>query len=262
MLEIARFDGRKRLKGALAMTVAIGALTAMYVALYPSVSASADLDQLLEAYPPALREAFDVRTLNTIEGFLATELYAFAWVILLGLYFAYAAAGLVAADVERGRMDVLLAMPVSRSRVVLEKFASLGVPLVVANTLIPLVVFASTYAVGEEIGVVDVLAAHALSIPYLLACAGIGLVASVALDRASLAQRVAAGAVFGLFLFESLVSNTEYEWVGGISPTRYYSPGDVLVDGTYDLAGSVILLAGTAALVLASREWFRRTDIE
>lgn len=261
MFEIARYDGRKRLKGALAMTVGIAALTVMYVGLFPSITAAADLDEIIAAYPPAFREAFDVRTMNTIEGFLATQLYAFAWVILLGLYFAYAAAGLIAADVERGRMDVLLSLPVSRSRILLEKFASLGVPLLVANAAMPVVVFAATLAIGEEVAVERVLMTHVLSVPYLLACAGIGLVASVAVDRASVAQRAAAGAVFALFLVESVVAGTDLEPLGALSPTRYYVPSEILVDGTYDVAGAAILLAGTVALVLASREWFRRRDV-
>jgi len=262
MLEIARYEGRKRLRGAIALTIGIGALTAMYVGLYPSITATANLDEIAAAYPPALREAFDIRTMSTIEGFLATQLYAFAWVILLGLYFAYAAAGLIADDVERGRMDMTLSLPVTRSRVLLEKFASLSVPLVVANAVLPVVVLLAALAVGESVSMERVLVAHALSLPYLAACAGIGLVASVAVDRASVAQRVAAGAVFALFLVESVVAGTDFEAVGALSPTRYYAPADILVDGTYDLAGAAILLAATAVLVIASREWFRRRDVQ
>jgi ABC-2 type transport system permease protein len=261
MLELARYDGRKRLPGALAMTVGIAALTGMYVGLFPAVTSAANLDEIIAAYPPAFREAFDIRTMNTIEGFLATQLYAFAWVILLDLYFAYAAAGLIAADVERGRMDLTLSLPVSRSRVVVEKFASLGVPLVVANAAMPVVVFVATLAIDESVAMERVVMAHVLSLPYLLACAGIGLVASVVADRASVAQRAAAGAVFGLFLVESVVAGTALEPLGALSPTRYYVPSEILVDGSYDFGGAAVLLAGTAVLVLASREWFRRRDV-
>jgi len=262
MLEIARYAGRKRLKGSVAMTVGIAALTTMYVLLFPSITGAADLDEIIQAYPPSLVEAFGIRTLNTIEGFLATELYAFAWVLLLGLYFAYAGAGLIAADVERGRMDISLSLPITRSRLLLEKFASLLVPLVVTNAAMPVVVFLGVLAISEDVDMARILMAHVLSMPYLLSCGAIGLIASVAVDRASLAQRAAAGAVFALFLFESVVAGTDVEVLGALSPTRYYAPSDILVDGTYDFAGAAILLAGTAALVLASREWFRRKDVE
>ncbi|WP_435335029.1 ABC transporter permease [Haloarchaeobius sp. TZWWS8] len=261
MFELARYDGRKRLKGAVAMSVGIALLTLLYVGMFPSISNAANLDELLASYPPAMREAFGIRTLNTIEGFLATQLYAFAWVLLLGIYFAYAAASLVAGDVEDEKMDMTLSMPVSRSQVLLEKFASLGVPLLVANVLLPVVVFAGTMAIGEEVPVAGVLAAHALSIPYLLACAGIGIVASVVFDRADVAQRVAVGVLFGLFLIDAVVVDTALEPLGLLAPMHYYDPAAILVDGSYDLLGAGILLVATAVLVLVSRAYFQRKDI-
>jgi ABC-2 type transport system permease protein len=87
-------------------------------------------------------------------------------------------------------------------------------------------------------------------------------VASVVVDRASVAQRVAGGLVFALFLVESLVSATDYGWLGAVAPARYYDPTAVLVDGAYDLAGAAILLAGTGVLVAAALAWFRVRDIE
>ncbi|WP_435344767.1 ABC transporter permease subunit [Haloarchaeobius sp. HRN-SO-5] len=261
MFEIARYDGRKRVRGALAMSVGISLLTALYVVMFPSITESANLDELIASYPPALREAFGIRTMNTIEGFLATELYAFAWVILLGLYFAYAAASLVAAEVETGHMDMTLSMPVSRRTVLLEKFASLGVPLVVANVVLPVVVFVTTFLVGEDVSMANVVAAHLLSIPYLLTCAGVGVVASVVFDRASVAQRVAVGVLFGLFLVDSVVATTDFSALGLLAPMHYYEPSAILVDGIYDVEAAGILLAASAVLVGGSMEYFRRKDI-
>lgn len=261
MLELARYRGRKRATGSAALAVGLGALTAMYVAMFPSIASATDLDELAETYPPALQEAFGIAALNTIEGFLATQLYAFAWVILLGLYFTYAAASLVSGDVERGRLDMTLSLPVTRTRVLLEGFASLAVPLVVLNAFLPVVVLVSTAAVGESISAVDVLVVHFLSLPYLLACASIGLLASVRFDRASIAQRVGVGVVFALFLVNSVVAGTDYEMLGRLTPMYYYDPTAILVDGSYDVVGAVVLLGYTAIFVVISRQWFLRRDV-
>lgn len=260
-LALARYEGRHRVKGAAALTVGVGALVALYVAMFPSISSSVDLDEYMEAFPPVLQEAFGIRTLSTIEGFLAVELYSFVWVILLGLYFAYAAADLVADDVERGRMDLLLSLPVRRTRVVTEKFLSLLVPLAILNVGTPVVVYVATLLIGDPIGVRALLAVHALSVPYLLVTAAVGLVASVAVDRASIAQRAALAVIFGLYLVETLVSNTDFAWLGALAPMRYFDPGAVLVDGTYDLAGAAILLVTAVALVGVAEFWFARRDI-
>ena len=261
MLEFARYYGRRRLRGTAVMTLGFAVLVALYVWMFPSVSEGIDLDQYVASLPPALQQAFGLQSLGTIEGFLAAELYAFGWVLLLGIYFAYAAASLVADDVDRGRMDMLLSLPVSRSKVVLEKFASVLVPLVVVNVVTPVVVYAAVLGIDESISVADLAMVHALSIPYLLATAGVGLLASVAFDRASVAQRVAAGGVFGLFLLDSVTAGTDVDWVGALSPSRYYDPTAILVHSEYDLAGAGILVAAAVVLVAASRAYFARKDI-
>jgi ABC-2 type transport system permease protein len=263
MLEFAQYEGRHRVRGSLIMSGGIAALTALYVWMFPSVEASGvDLDAYVEAFPSALVEAFGIRSLGTIEGFLAAELYAFVWVLLLGLYLAYSAATTVAGEVEDGRMDMRLSLPVSRRRIVGEKFLSLLVPIVVVNVLTPIVVYLGVVLVGKSIAPADLVTVHALSIPYLLSCAALGLALSVAVDREGRAQRAALGLIFGLFMIESVVGGTGLEPVGGLSPTRYYEPSAILVDGHYDLAGAAILLGATVAIVLASQWWFGRKSLE
>lgn len=261
VLELASYGAKKRVKGALALSIGLSAFSVLYAAFFPSVSEGINLDEYVNAMPQVFVEAFGLRALGTIEGFLATELYQFAWVILLGLYVAYSAASLVAKDVEDERMDVLLALPVSRARVVGEKYLELVPGLVIINAIVLAVTWMATRAIGHPVGVVDLLAVHLLSLPYLFACAGIGLVFSVAVDRASIAQRAAMATVFGLFLLESIVTGTDWAWVGGIAPMRYFDPTAILVDGTYDLGAAAILLAATVGLVAASQWYFTRRDI-
>ena len=229
--------------------------------MFPSMAASIDLDALLAAYPEALMKTFGVQTLATIEGFLASELYTFAWMLLVGLYFAYGAAGMIADDVEHGRLDLLLSLPVSRARLAGEKFLSLLTPLVVVSIVMPTVVYVATVLIDEPIALADLAALHLLSIPYLLTCAGIGFLASVLFDRTSIAQRVALGVLFALFLVESLVTGTDFEWIGAISPTRYIDPNAVLLNSEYDVVGGVILLAAAVVLVGVALAWFQRKDV-
>jgi ABC-2 type transport system permease protein len=261
MFEFSRYYGRRRVKGSAALTAGLAILTGLYIYLFPSISSSIDLDAYIQSMPPALRAAFGIQSLNSIEGFLAAELYAFGWVLLLGLYLAYAAASLVADDVEDGRMDMLLALPVSRSKVLLEKFSSLLVPIAVANVVLPVFVYFGVVAIGETLSVADLAMVHLLSVPYLLTTAAIGLVASVIFDRTSLAQRAAMGTVFGLFLVDSVVTNTEFAVLGALSPTRYYDPAAVLVESQWDVTGALLLLIAALALLLLGRTLFQRKDI-
>lgn len=261
MLEFLRYDGRKRIKGSVYLSAGLAILAAIVIWVYPSFSDSFDEDELLEAYPPQLIQLFDIETMASIEGFLAFELYVFGWVILLGLYLAYSAAGIIADDIDRGRMDTLLAMPVTRRRLLAEKFASLAVPIVLVNVLVPPVVLASVELIGESMSIADLAAIHLLSIPYLFACAGIGLLCSVAFDRTGIAQRIALGGTFALFLLESLLSGTDYEAVGAVAPMRYFDPNGILLESSYDLAGTATLILMTLILVGISAVWFTRKDV-
>lgn len=264
MFEIARYEAERRLRGTTVLVVLLAVLAALYLAVAPDIVAQVNFEEFASAYPDAMQNAFDIGAMSTLAGFLAVELYQFGWVILLGLYFAYSAGALIAGDVETGRMDTLLSAPLSRSNVVAEKFVSLLVPILAVNVVVGIVVYAGALVVEveEPLVLADIVAVHALSIPYVLCCAAIGLCLSVLVSRASTAQRAAFGVVFGLFMLESLVTDTDYEWVGAIAPMRYYDPTAILVESTNDLAGAAILLGATIVLVVASQFWFRRKDIQ
>lgn len=261
MFEFARYDAAKRVKGSVYLSIGMSLLAAFAVWAYPSYSEAMDMEQLREAFPEPMIRAFNIETMASLEGFLAVELYMFGWIILLGLYFAYSAASIIADDIDRGRMDTLLAMPVSRPRLALERFAALGVPILMVNIVTAVVVLGSARLIDESLSAVDVVALHLLSVPYLFACAGIGLLASVLFDRASVAQRVALGVTFGIYLVESLLRGTDYETLGSLAPMRYFDPNEVLLDGAYDLVGAAVLLGMTAVLLIVSQVWFVCRDI-
>ncbi len=261
MLDIFRYGARHRVRGSLAMAVGVALLAGLVIWIYPSMQSAVNLDELLSAYPEPVLKAFGVTTLTTIEGFLAVELYSFAWVILFGLYTAYAAAGMVADAVEHERMDMWLALPVRRWRLLVEQYLTLLVPIVVLNVVTPVAVYGGSLYIDDPVAVRPLVMAHALSVPYLLCTAAIGLVLGVVFSRSSVAERVALGLVFALFLVESLLTDTDYESVGAVSPTRYYDVNAILVQGEYDLVAAGVLVAATVVLLALAAVLFGRKDI-
>lgn len=264
MLELARYEGRHRIRGAIAAAAAFGGFALFYVVLFPTFSEGVgeDIDKILEAYPDSVSKAFGVQTLSTMEGYLASELYTFGWVLIVGLYFGYLGASLVAGDVEHDRMDLFLALPVSRARLLVEKSLSVLVPLAGLTVAIPAVVYAGTVAVDHPIAVSDLIALHLLSVPYFLVCAGVGLVCSVWFDRVGIAQRVAVGVLVGLFFAESLLAETDFEVVGIAGPSRYLDPNDVLRTSEYAVLDAGLLFVAAGVLLAVSVWLFREKDIE
>lgn len=261
MFEVARYEAERRSVGAFVAAVGLSLFTAMFLAIGPSIITEIDMEAYAEALPPAMQAAFGLDAMTSFAGLLAVELYQFGWVILLGIYFAYLGGGSLAGDVESGRADMLLSTPLSRSRMVGEKFLALAWPMLVVNVVVAVVVYVGATAVDEAIPLADVVAVHALSIPYLLVAAALGILCSALLNGAATAQRASAGLVFGLFMVESFVAGSDFEWLGTLSPTRYYDPSAILVDGEYDLLGALVLTEAAALLLLVAVVWFQRRDI-
>jgi ABC-2 type transport system permease protein len=263
MFEITRYETEHRLRGTAVLVILLVVYVALVLAIAPDLIEQ--YSKIVESMPGTLQKMFGGGAgMGTLAGFLSVEFYQFGWLIVLGMFFAYSAGSLIANDVETDHMDTLLSAPIARSKVVIEKYLSLLLPILAVNIVVGIVVYAGTLAltVDESLTLADIVAVHALSIPYLLCCAGIGLGLSVLVSRVSTAQRAALGVIFGLYMLESLVIDTDYEWLGAISPTRYYEPTTILVEGNYNLAGAAILLGAAIVLVVASQRWFRRKDIQ
>jgi ABC-2 type transport system permease protein len=261
MLETFRYEGRRRLRGAAILTAGIGAY-AGFIIWYFTVLEGVDYEDIFNDLPPAMLEAFGIENLSTIEGFLGAQVFNFVWLLGLGLYFAYVAGGIIASDIETERLDLLLSLPITRSRLLFEKFAALLVPVIAVNALGGPIIYLFVVAVGETIPIDHLFLAHLLSVPFLLVCAGIGLVFSVAVDRAAIAERAAVGTVFGLYLVESSVGGADgYDWIQYLSPTQYYKPTPILIEGSFEPIDSAILLVAFVGLLLLSQALFERRDV-
>lgn len=261
MLETAQYETSRRLRGTALLTVALSLYTA-FIVWYFSILEGVDYETIFEDMPPAMVEAFGIDALGTIEGFLGVQIFNFVWLLGLGLYFAYTAGGSIATDIENERLDLLLTLPVSRSRFLTEKFASLLLPLVMLNVVVGIVIYGLVVAIGESVDPLYLVLAHLFSIPYLLVCAAIGLVFSVLVNRAAIAERAAIGVVFALYLLESVVGGgTDLEWLQYLSPTNYYEPTPILVDGTYESLDAAVLLVAFIILLIAAQVLFKRRDL-
>lgn len=265
MLEIVSFEARRRLRGTLLLSGSLLVFAGLVIGLFPSIRESGvDFQAYLESLPPAARRAFagQVVDFTQIEGFLAVELYQWLWLLVLGVYFAYLAASTVAGEAEHGSLDLLLVNPVSRTRVVLGKYLSLAPTTIAVNAIVLVGTYLMVGFVGESIDVGDLLALHGLSVVYLMATAAVGLLASVIFDAESRAQTTAAGAVFAMFLVDTLTLDTDYEWIGAFALTRYFDPTAILVRSEVDPWGIAVLLAAIVVLVAAASAYFERKDVE
>lgn len=237
-------------------------LAAWLIALYPSFRDSEQMLEFIESFPPEMLALFgiDPALYTTGFGYVSAQLYTLIGPLVVIAFAVGAGAGATASEEETGTMDILLSGPISRSRLILEKFGAISflssaiVAALIASLLLGNVLVDLSLSIG------GVIAAN-----FALLCLGL-LFGSVALavgawrGRRGLAAAVASGlAVLTWFLngFAPIVEGLE--GIQKFLPFYWYQAGDPLLDG---MTASQWLLPAVAALFLGLAVLlFRRRDV-
>ncbi|MDR9429566.1 MAG: ABC transporter permease [Natronomonas sp.] len=260
MTAILRNESRRLRRGSLLLSGLFAMLTAFFLAVFPAIRDEAEV--IMDAYPEFVIELMGLEELNTIEGFAGGYIYPFIWVLFGGVYLAYVSAGLIAGDIQSRTLDLTLSNPVSRESVLAQKVAALWVPILALNGAVVVTLALGAVALGERLDIVALAMVHLLGVPYLLVCAGIGVVFSVLFDRVGRAQVTSLGLVFVLWLVDGLsYTDPDYEWIGQFTPSRYYDPTGILVHGEYGFLDASLLLAAFVASLVVAAAIFVRRDI-
>lgn len=121
------YDERKAILG---WSLGLGALGLFTVLFYPSVKeAGAYYDQILQLMPREyLAFLGNITSFTRIDGYMTASLLVYL-PLVLAIYAIGLAVRLVSGEIERGTMDLLLAHPLPRWRVVLEKYAAMAAAL-------------------------------------------------------------------------------------------------------------------------------------
>ncbi|MDH4142557.1 MAG: ABC transporter permease [Chloroflexota bacterium] len=250
-------------RATLAWSVGASVLAAFYLALYPSLGGLAEMQTMLDAMPPELRaffagEGFD---LATPAGYLNIELFSFVLPLVVAGYGVAVGSAAIAGEEERGTLDLLLANPVPRWRVVIEKSIAMlvGIVVLVGAIWIGLALTSVAMDIDLDLGLV----ASGLTSGALLGM----VIGALALALGSITgRRTLSLAVAMVVLVVTYVINAMSALVEGleawrpISPVYHYVGYDPLNNGIDPAHASVLVamtLVGIAVAVLA----FERRDV-
>jgi ABC-2 type transport system permease protein len=245
----------------LAWTVFTAVWPAFYIALYPSIGAVEEMQQLLDAMPPALRALFVSEGLDigTPEGYLNMELFAFVLPLLLMAWTVPVSAGATAGEEERGTLDALLALPVRRWQVLTGKAAAVlgGTVVLAVGALAGLAVGSAAVGVTLDLGRVG--AGVVLASLLALVFGGLALLVGALTGRRLVAIAVPFALAVAAFFLNTLGALVDWldPWRPA-SPFYHYIAGDPLSRGLDP--GSVLVLGMTAiaAAILATLVFERR----
>jgi ABC-2 type transport system permease protein len=182
-------------------------LVGLYVASWPAVRHNGErYDEILRDLPTALRTlvASQGQGLGTPSGYLTAELLSLTgpWIaVAMGLLMGTRA---VTADEEDGTLELLLAQPLSRTRLLLERVAAavLGLVAALSAAAVALWALGLTVSLGLSLGA----ALRAMWVLALLGVEGLclGALTGALVARVGRARALAGGVALGAFLLHAL----------------------------------------------------------
>lgn len=219
------------------------------------------LIQITASFPDALLAMIGGADMGTFEGFLQAEIFAITGPVTFGVLAVLIGAKAVAGEEEKNTMDLLMANPVTRSRVILEK----TIALVVYTVALGVVTFLGTWAtvlLSDTVLSVPKVAATTVLLTLLgLVFGAFALLLGSATGRSRIASYGSAGMILATyFLFSFMPLSENYAGWAKVSPYWYYLGSDPLVNGM--AWGHAAVLAGLfVVLVGLSIPAFERRDL-
>ena len=255
-LHVVRRCLRDQRRSPLTWGVPLGLMSALELAIYPSVHES--LSKALNSYPQALKDAFRMQTIDSPAKFVNGEMFTLIIPLAVGFFVIRAASRAVAGHEERHWLDTVLTTPVRRRTLLAGAFSASAISSLAILAVTGLLVFASGHIFGAVVPLGDVAAGVFGTWPFAIFFAGLGALVAGRIGNWGAVTGIAGGMLVAMYVVDIAARiSSALEPVGYATAFHWY--GSPLIDG---LDGGHALLAGLAvALAFAGAALFERRDV-
>jgi ABC-2 type transport system permease protein len=252
---------REERRSIVAWTIGLVAFCLVMLAMYPTVRGNASFAKLIDAYPEPLKKLFNLSDYTTGPGYLRTEVFSFMAPLLIAIFAILLGSDLIAGEEERRTIDLLLANPVSRHRVVMQKWLSLVTGTAILSLVLALMLGLTGPLFKLHIGWVPLSAEVLGTGLFALAAGTLALTVGAATGSRGAARGISTTVAVAMYLISTLS-----EIVTWLKPTRpaslwYHAlGGDPLAEGFRYTHLSVVVVT-ISALMIAALLVFDRRDL-
>jgi ABC-2 type transport system permease protein len=259
-LRYAGYALRRRRRAPLTWGLPLGLMAVMIVAVFPSIQGSAQLDELIKAYPDALKQAFGISdaSFSTLSGYLAAEIFSMIAPFAAAAFMVNVMVAITSAE-RRGVLDVMLSAPVRRRQLIAGQLAGGAVALLGIAAVLGLLMQAAAAVFGVGLPVADTLAGVLNLWPLGLFAGGLTALLAGLWRRPAAVAGGAAGVLVAMYLVEVLGKLSDvFAAIDGLSAFHYY--GSAIENGLDPVACAVLTVAGLL-LTAAGCLLFERRDV-
>ena len=238
---------------------AVFGFTLLTMMLFPSLRDS--LGASLQDVPESMRELLgSAEDYQTITGFVDLQIIAqmVFFTLIMGVI---AGTSLVAGEENSGNLQTLLAQPVRRVRVYLEKYAALSIMVAIVTFGLFFGVIAGVLILGETINIFRLLAASAMVWLVTMFFATLAYSVGAFTGKRGVAGVVAGAYAFVGYMLTALAGAADaLEKLNYASPFYYFNTPSVLREG-FDLGNIAVLCFGIIIFIILGLLRFIRRNI-
>ena len=204
LLALVSHTVRMQLRGVIIWGAALGLYSAGMVASFTAIEGSAaQLNQLIEAYPKGMLEAFGVTDLGDPANYLHSQVFGLA-PLALSFFPILALANAIAGAEERGTIDVLLGNPLPRWHLVAGNFIAVSISLLEICAIVGLLTWGTAVLTDVDLSLREVADAVLNLWPICIVFGTVALLCSALFHRRGLAIAVPTFLLFGTYLIDTI----------------------------------------------------------
>jgi ABC-2 type transport system permease protein len=236
------------------------AMVALTVAFYPTIKDQ--VGELFKNIPPQLQSLVgDTEAYKTVTGYVGSGIFelrvpllTIAMAIILGI-------SLTVGEEASKKLDQLLAQPLSRAKIIFEKWFAQLIVIAAVHLIIFITLFVIIMAINEDFALGPIVSATLMSFLLSAAVASVVMAIGFISGRKGLSILLGSVIAFGSYILTSLATQIEWlRYADYVSLFHYYHPAQVVKNGlTADHIAALIVVIGLSFAI--SLFFFQQRDI-
>jgi ABC-2 type transport system permease protein len=251
----------RRMRGQIiGWSIGIGLYGLLMVSFYDSIQKIEGFDQYIKSFPKEMTAFFgDMMAITTPKGYI--DIYYFNYMaVIIGIFAVSAAANLLVKDEEEGRLDLLMAHPVSRSSFFWGRLSGYLISVVLILLVGWLSWWVPSGSTSMNLTAIEFLRPFLPLFVQLLLFGFLGLMLSMILPSARMAGMFTGALLIANYLLIGLSNiNQDLKPIMEYTPLKYYQGGNA-VDGL-NWEWLIGLFIATAIFTLLAWWRFQKRDI-
>ncbi len=239
--------------------IGLFATTVLIMLIFPTLRDT--LGKALNDVPDSIKGILgDAQTYQRINGFIDIQVLA-QMVFMTIIYGVILFTGVLAGDENDGTLQTLLAHPVSRTRVYVEKLAGASLLLAIVNSSVFFGILIGAQIIGESVDVVRVALACVMLYLVTFVFGVIGFAIGAVTGKRGFAGAIAGALAFFSYLITNLAPTVKMlEGVNKFSPYEYFNKPTILDNGV-QASDFMILVLISLTCIAVGYVGFTKRDI-